>query len=151
MNRIEIRKVDKNTPLSAALLTFVENCSWLEVKEHTTAQIKNWDFQDWETPFAAILDNRIVGMATLMKTDYYPLPDIFPWVSTLFVDEAYRGRKICGQLIDFANEHARSLGFKQTYIPTEFTGLYEKYGYHYVKDIVNYGNGVDRLYVKELK
>lgn len=30
-------------------------------------------------------------------------------------------------------------------------GLYEKYGYRYIKDIVNYGNGKDRLYVKEIK
>ena len=29
--------------------------------------------------------------------------------------------------------------------------LYEKYGYRCLKDIVNYGGGTDRLYVKELK
>ena len=29
--------------------------------------------------------------------------------------------------------------------------MYEKYGYRYLKDIVNYGGGTDRLYVKELK
>lgn len=40
-------------------------------------------------------------------------------------------------------------GFDRTYIPSEHTGLYEKYGYRYLKDIVNYGNGKDRLYVKE--
>ena len=28
--------------------------------------------------------------------------------------------------------------------------LYEKYGYHYLKDIVNYGGGRDRLYGKDL-
>ena len=33
---------------------------------------------------------------------------------------------------------------------TEHIGLYEKYGYRYLMDIVNYGNGTDRLYVKEL-
>ena len=42
------------------------------------------------------------------------------------------------------------MGFIKTYISTEHVGLYEKYGYTYVKDIVNYGNGVDCLYVKEL-
>jgi len=29
-------------------------------------------------------------------------------------------------------------------------GLYEKYGYSYVRDIENYGGGVDRLYAKEI-
>ena len=53
--------------------------------------------------------------------------------------------------MDYANDYAKSLGFERTYIPSEHVGLYEKYGYTYLKDIVNYGGGVDRLYVKELK
>jgi len=46
---------------------------------------------------------------------------------------------------------AKENGFDRTYIPSEHVGLYEKYGYYYLKDIVNYGNGKDRLYVKEIK
>lgn len=151
METIQLRKVDQGTPLADALLNFAENFSWLEVKEHVVRVLKNWEFEEWETPFAAIVNGQIVGMATIMKTDYYPLPEIFPWISTLFVSEAYRGRRISGKLIDFANQYAREMGFTHTYIPTEYTGLYEKYGYHYVKDIVNYGNGTDRLYVKKLQ
>ena len=44
----------------------------------------------------------------------------------------------------------KHFGFDRTYIPSEHTDLYEKFGYCYLKDIVNYGNGTDRLYVKEL-
>ena len=147
---IEIQKVDKNTYLADDLLNFVENFSWLDVKEHTVRVIKNWEFEDWETPFVAIANEKIVGMVTIMKSDYYPLPRIFPWISTLFVSEEYRGNRIGGRLIEFANRYAKEIGFEKTYIPTEHIGLYEKYGYCYVKDIVNYGNGIDRLYVKEL-
>ena len=149
MDAVTILQVDKGTPLANDLLIFAENFSWLEVKEHTVKLLRNWEFEEWETPFAAIADGQIVGMATLMKTDYYPLPEIFPWISTLFVSEAYRGKRISGKLIDFANQYAKAIGFTCTYIPTEYTGLYEKYGYRYVKDIVNYGNGTDRLYRKE--
>ena len=149
MESFEIKKVDKGTPLAEELLHFAENFSWLEVREHTVHQIKNWIFEDWETPFAAIADGRIVAMATVMKTDYYPLPEIYPWISTIFVTESHRGNKISGKLIDFANKYAAQLGFPRTYIPSEHTGLYEKYGYRYVKDIVNYGGDTDRLYVKE--
>lgn len=151
METIEVKKVDKDTPLANDLLLFVENFSWLDVKEHTIQLLKNWEFVEWETPFAAMADGQIVGMVTIMKSDYYPLPQIYPWISTLFVSEAYRGNKISGKLIDFANHYAKDIGFTRTYIPTEHIGLYEKYGYRYVKDIVNYGNGIDRLYVKELK
>ena len=68
----------------------------------------------------------------------------------MFVSEDYRGYRISEKLIDFANEYARESGFNRTYIPSTHIGLYEKYGYRYVKDIVNYENEIDRLYVKEL-
>lgn len=148
---MEIIKVEKNTELAEKLIRFVEQFSWEEVKEHTLQVIKNWEFEEWEAPFAATVDGNVIGMVTIMKSDYYPLPEIYPWISTLFVTEEFRGSRISGKLIDFANEYAKSIGFDRTYIPTEFVGLYEKYGYRYIKDIVNYGNGIDRLYVKRLR
>ena len=151
MENIKIQKVDKGTPLADDLLHFVENFSWLEVKEHTVAQLRNWNFEDWETPFVARSKGCIVAMATIMKTDYYPLPEIYPWISTVFVTENHRGNRISGKLIDFANQYAAQLGFSKTYIPSEHTGLYEKYGYRYVRDIVNYGGDTDRLYAKDLR
>ena len=130
---IEIRRVEKDTELARELLAFVEGFSWLEVREHVRAMIADWAFEDWETPFAALADG-----------------EIDPWVSTVFVAEPFRGGGISGLLIDFANDYARGLGFKRTYIPSEHVGLYEKYGYRYLKEIVSYAGGVDRLYEKEL-
>ncbi len=149
-DEIRIMQVEKGTELAKRLLSFVENCSWEEVKEHVAQTIREWQFSDWETMFVAICDGKIVGMTSLMKEDYYPLPEIFPWVSTVFVEEAYRGQRISEKLIDAANAYAKTLGFARTYIPSEYLGLYEKFGYHYVKDIVNYGGGTDHLFVKEI-
>ena len=143
-------RVTKDTIFAQEFLHFVENCSWTEVRDHIAGLLRNWEFTDWETMFAAVVDGRIVGMTSLLKTDYYPLPEIFPWVSCVFVEKEFRGGGISEKLIAAANEYAKSLGFEKTYIPTEFTGFYEKYGYSYVKDIVNYGGGTDRLYVKML-
>ena len=150
LENLKLYKVDNNTELSNKLIDFIENFSWIEVKEHMLSVVKNWKFEKWETPFIATIDNKIVGMATIMKSDYYPLPDIYPWISCIFVTEKYRGNRISEKLIDFANKYAKEIGFTRTYIPTDIIGLYEKYGYYYLKDIVNYGNGVDRLYVKDL-
>ena len=148
---IEIHKVEPNSELSKKLLLFVENSSWEDTKEHTAKMIRENSFSEWESMFVAMDGDKIVGHASFMKTDYYPLPNIFPWISTIFVTEEYRGYRISGKLIDFINEYAKEIGFDKTYIPTDYIGLYEKYGYNYVKDIVNYGNGTDRLYVKKLK
>ena len=145
---VQIVRVTKDTPFAEEFLHFVENCSWTEVRDHIAGLIRGWEFTDWETMFAAVADGKIVGMTSLLKTDYYPLPEIFPWVSCVFVEKECRGRRISEKMIAAANEYAKSLGFERTYIPTEFTGFYEKYGYSYVKDVVNYGGGTDRLYVK---
>jgi GNAT superfamily N-acetyltransferase len=147
---IQIMQVEQGTELARVLLSFVEGCSWEEVKEHVSQVIREWQLTDWETMFVAVMDGKIVGMTSLLKEDYYPLPEIFPWVSCVFVEKEYRGERISEKLIAKANEYAKTLGFTKTYIPTEFSGFYEKYGYTYVKDIVNYGGGTDRLYVKEL-
>ena len=147
---LSVVKVEKDTPFAQEFLHFVENCSWTEVRDHIAGLIREWKFTDWETMFAAVKDGRIVGMASVLKTDYYPLPEIFPWVSCVFVEKPYRGQRISEKLIDAANRYAKEQGFTRTYIPTEHKGLYERYGYTYVKDIVNYGGGTDRLYVKNL-
>lgn len=147
---IIIKRVDENSELKKDLIKFIKNFSWVEVKEHALDVVVNWKFEDWETPFVAIIDGKIVGMVEIMKTDYYPITDIFPWITCVFVTEEYRGNRISEMMIDFANEYAKGLGFKRTYIPTDIVGLYEKFGYFYIKDIVNYGNCIDRLYVKEL-
>ena len=148
---ITIKKVEKDTETAVALLEFVKNFSWNEVKEHTVRVIKNWEFEEWETPFVAMANGSIVGIVTIMKSDYYPLPDIYPWVSTLFVSEEYRGHRISKKLIDFANDYAKGIGFDRTYIPSEHMGLYEKYGYSYIKDIINYSGATDHLYAKKLR
>ena len=148
---IVIKKVEKGTQLADDLLNFVCNCSWIEIREHIAYMIREWVFTDWEAMFVALMDGKIIGMTSIMKTDYYPIPEIYPWVSCVFVSEEYRGYKISGMLIDFANEYAKENGFDKTYIPTEFFGLYEHYGYQYVKDIINYGGDRDHLFVKEFK
>lgn len=147
---VEIVKVEEESELEEELLSFVEGCSWEDCKEHIAYMIRDRVFTDWETMFAAIVDGRIVGMASIMKTDYYPLPEIYPWISSVFVQEDMRGQRISGHLIEYANNYARKHGFDKTYIPSEHEGLYEKYGYTYVKDIVNYGNGTDHLFIKSI-
>ena len=149
----EIQKVDKGTPLADDLLKFIEGCSWIEVKEHIANLVRNWEFSDWETMFVAKVNGNIIGMASVMKEDYYPLPELYPWVSCVFVSEEYRGYRISGKLIDYANEYLKEQGFTRSYIPTpwENAGLYEHFGYSFVKGITNYGGDDDFLYSKEIK
>ena len=151
LNDFRIMKVDRGTPLAGELLRFVETCSWTEVRDHLSELIRSWNFTGWETMFAAKADGKIIGMASVMKEDYYPLPDLFPWISSVFVAEEYRGLRISGKLIEYANNYLRDAGFEKSYIPSCHAGLYERYGYSYVREITNYGGTLDHLYVKRIR
>lgn len=148
MDDLTIQKVDKDTELQSELLSFIENCSWQETKDHLAKLVRDWEFTDWETMFVAKADGKVVGMASVLKEDYYPTPDIFPWVSSIFVSEDYRGQRISGKLIEAANMYLKDRGFTKSYIPSDHVGLYEHYGYQYVRDITNYGGTDDHLYEK---
>ena len=148
---LSVLKVDRGTALAGELLHFAENCSWPEVRDHLADLIRGWRFTGWETMFAAKAGGRIIGMVSVMKEDYYPLPDIFPWISSVYVDEEYRGLRISGKLIDCANDYLRKAGFDRSYIPSCHAGLYERYGYSYVREITSYGGTEDHLYVKSLR
>lgn len=150
MESIRVDKVEKNFERAEELLDFVRGCSWVEVRDHLASMIEHWVFTDWETMFMATIRGKIVGICTIMKTDYYPLPEIFPWISSVYVLEEYRGKRVSEKLIGFANGYAVAIGFERTYIPTEYIGLYEKYGYRFLREIENYGGGKERLLVKEL-
>ena len=145
-----IERIEKGTELADRFAEFVENCSWTETREHIAGMVRSWVFTDWEAMFCALIGGKIVGMTSVMKKDYYPLPEVFPWVSCVFVDEAYRGARISEKLIAHANRYLAGLGFQKSYIPSEYAGLYERYGYRYVKDIINYGGGTDHLFEKDL-
>ena len=151
LNDFSVRKVDPRTPLADHLLEFVKNCSWTEVKEHMAEKISKWEFSDWETMFVAMEDDQIIGIASALKEDYYPLPELFPWISTVFVSEGYRGLRVSEKLIAYANDYLRENGFNRSYIPSSHVGLYERYGYFYVKEITNYGGTDDHLYVKIIR
>ncbi len=147
---IRICKVEPNTELSKKLLDFVENSSWDETKEHTAKTIRENNSSDWEAMFVEMDGDKIVGHASIAKTDYYPMPEIYPWISTVFVTEEYRGQKISGLLIDYIEKYAKELGFNKKYIPSEHFGIYERYGYNYEKDIENYGGEKDHLFSKKI-
>ena len=89
-------------------------------------------------------------MTALMQSDYYPLPELFPWVTCVFVTEGCRGRGISGRMIAAAGAYARTLGCEKVCLASHFFGLYERYGFQYLRDIVNYGGDTDHLFVKAL-
>lgn len=146
---MKIKKIDKKSLYFTELINYARTCSWC-AGPHLADLLENNSFTDWESAFAAIVDKRIVGFCTFMKTDYYPDNRYFPWISTIFVDEEYRGKRISQHMIETVIEYAKSFRFSHVYIPSDMTGFYEKYGFEKIDELENYGGEVDFIFVKAI-
>ena len=63
----------------------------------------------------------------------------------VFVDDAHRGRRISGRMIEKVLEYAKCIGYDKVYIMSGEKGLYEKYGFAYMGDFESIYGGKDRL------
>lgn len=146
---VEIVRAERDGALWGRLAEYAAGCSWI-AGPHLADMLREGRFSDWEAVFAALENGQIVGFCTFLREDYYPDRRYWPWISSIFVDERVRGRRISGLLIEKAEEYARACGFACVYIPSGIRGLYEQYGYAKADELINYGGDVDSVYKKEL-
>lgn len=146
---MEIVKIENKTFLKEKLIDFAENCSW-EAGKHLAFILKENNFLEWEAVFAAVSEDEIIGFCTFLETDYYPENRYFPWISSIFVDENFRGKRISFAMIEKAIEHAKLWNFDKVYVPSDMTGFYEKCGFEKIDELMNYGGDTDNIFVREI-
>lgn len=146
---MKIEKIDKESVYYDKLIDYARNCSWT-AGPHLASMLEEDAFADWESAFAAIIDGQIIGFCTFMKTDYYPDNRYFPWISTIFVEEGYRGKHISQHMIEAVIKYAKDCRFSRVYIPSDMTGFYEKYGFVKIDELENYEGYVDNIFMKEI-
>ncbi len=146
---MKIEKINRESRYFAELVDYARNCSW-SAGPHLADMLEQDTFTDWESAFAAIIDGRIVGYCTFMKTDYYPENRYFPWLSTIFVDEKYRGNRISEKMINTVIAYAKEHNFSRVYIPSDMRGFYEKYGFERIDELQNYGGDVDSIFRRDI-
>lgn len=146
---MNIVMVEEGSALWELLADYAQHCSW-EAGPHLAGMLHGRAFTDWEAVFAALDGRKIVGFCTFLKKDYYPENRYSPWISSIFVDESCRGQRLSGELIEAAIAYARSKGFSRVYIPSNIKGLYEKYGFERIDELVNYAGDVDQIFAKSI-
>lgn len=146
---MDILRLTADSPLWEAAADFAENCSWIAGK-HVAQMMRENRFTDWEAIFFAMEDGRFAGYCTFLKEDYYPENRYSPWISSMFVEESFRGRRLSGQMIDFVCGYAREKGFRRVYIPTDTPRLYERFGFTVIDSLTNYGGDVDQILAKDI-
>lgn len=96
-------------------------------------------------------DKKIIGCAGLITNDFISRHDLYPWVSSLFIDKEERGHGYGNLLIEYAEHQAKKAGFSNIYLTTDHDGYYEKYGWVRIEDGYDlFSMEPTRIYTKEL-
>jgi N-acetylglutamate synthase-like GNAT family acetyltransferase len=128
-----IRPLTAEAPEWERVAAFAQDCSWRAGSSLARA-MRGGAFTIWERVFAAFScdaegNESIAGYCTLAQKDCIEGLPYTPYIGYVFVAETYRGRGLCGLLLNAAMEAARALGFEAVYLISDHDGLYEKYGF----------------------
>ena len=132
-----------------SLIRYAEACPWSAGKALAQAMTNN-AFTDWERVLAALDGGNICGYCTIAKTDCIPDASYTPYIGFLFVDEAYRGRRLSQQMIQYAMDYLKSLGFPSVYLVSDHENLYEKYGFTLIDRKMAYWGSMEKIYIHPL-
>ncbi|MCZ6628428.1 MAG: GNAT family N-acetyltransferase [SAR324 cluster bacterium] len=96
----------------------------------------------------AWLNGEPVGTASLLLQDMDAHPELTPWLGSVYVLSAYRGRGIGGNLIKGAMAEAARLGVETLYLFTEDrAGFYEKLGWEAINSFLYHGQQVTLMQI----
>jgi len=93
---------------------------------------------------------RLAAFCTLADRDEVEDESLTPWIGFVYTFPGFRGRRLGGALIDRACAIAASEGFAQVYVSTDEIGLYEKYGFAFLRMDRDAWGGSTRVYRREM-
>ena len=67
----------------------------------------------------------------------------------MFVDEAYRGHRLSRQMISYAMDYLKSVGFDRVYLVSDHENLYEKYGFRVIDRKIAPWGSEEKIYMQE--
>lgn len=146
---MQVERIEYNSDLWNKTIYFAQNCSWSAGK-HIANILQENRFSEWEAFFVATDNDKIVGFCSFLKNDYYPENRYFPWISSVFVDESARGKRVSHIMIETVIAYAKEKGFSKVYIPSDMDGFYEKCGFTPIDSLKNYGGDMDTIFMREI-
>ena len=90
----------------------------------------------------------LAAFCTLADRDEVDSP-LRPWIGFVYTFPAFRGRRRSGEMIDHACALAKKDGFDRVYVSTNEVGLYEKYGFTFLRHDRDRWGGQTRLYARK--
>lgn len=106
---------------------------------------------DFPQTFVALEGDRPVGTVGVWRCDLISRQDLFPWLAALYVDESACGSGLSAALQEYAEAWCRARGFNNLYLYALCANYYERFGWRYIGDALDYPDTVVRLYHKALR
>lgn len=143
------KTITSSDELWSKVRSYAESCSWRAGKTLANSMDNN-TFQDWEKVVVAIEDEKICGYCTVKKTDCIPNIPYTPYIGFIFVDEMYRGHRLSQQLIRYATDYLKRVGFNKVYLISDHENLYEKYGFRVIDRKMAPWGSEEKIYMQEI-
>ena len=94
---------------------------------------------------------RLISHCTFAERDDIQPTDLTPWVGFVYTFPQYRGNRYAGLLFEEVERLAKAKGIPAVYLSTNHTGLYEKYGFTFLTQMLNMDGEPSRRYKKVLR
>lgn len=105
---------------------------------------------DLPVTWVALAADRLIGTVGLWRCDLISRQDLWPWLAALYVDPAWRGQGVSQQLQQRAINEASARGFSELYLWAKFTGYYERFGWEYQGEGLDWPAAKVRIYRRPL-
>ena len=93
----------------------------------------------------------LIAFCTFAPLDDIQPTDLTPWIGFVYTYPKHRGHHYVGMLFDYCESIATIMEREYVYISTNYTGLYEKYGYEFYKMDKDVLGEDSRVYRKALQ
>ena len=96
--------------------------------------------------FIATEGEQLLGTVGLWRCDLITRQDLYPWLAALYVDEAARGQGLAGTLQHHVQRYAAENGHRELHLWSACRDFYERYGWNYIGDGLEYPDKTVHLY-----
>ncbi|MEG2254543.1 MAG: GNAT family N-acetyltransferase [Vagococcus sp.] len=147
---ISFELLDKNCEDWTTIADQISQVSW-RAGEFLADKMYLNDFNDWEKVIVGKNSKgKLTSFCVVSKKDGLIDEFISPFIAYVFVEEAYRGKRLSENLLKVAEGYLRSQNFKTVYIVSGEVGLYEKYGYKKIRNCSTIHGDTENLFEKSL-
>lgn len=110
-------------------------------------------FADHTTPkkipetFVVLLEDEIIGTATIVENDMETRLDLTPWLAAVYVKSEYRSQGIGSRLVQALMDEAAALGIERFYLFTpDRVSFYARLGWKILEETEYRGENVTVMY-----